>query len=149
VQNGDEKIKGRPQNQRKPVRTKDSLADALSNAILANEGAFEDYEFARVNKLGTRSVRLSEFNKSLDGRLKAERAYREEMEIRGVLVPKQQIVEMARRCMETVLRRLNKLPQEQGPQCNPQEPLMAVKILEREVDEIKAAGQIALNDLQS
>lgn len=129
---------------RKLKSSGDSLYDALQAAILVHEGAFEDYELARLDSSGSRSARLSEHNKALEARLKAEEAYRKESERRGILVPKAEIIEMARRCIDAVLRRLRKLPQEQGPQCNPSEPLMAVKILEREVGEIISAGQRAL-----
>jgi hypothetical protein len=127
-----------------PSRSGDSLLDALNNSIAVADAAFEDYQLARQNPELNRSARLSEHNKAIDARLKAEEAYRKEQERRGILVPKAEITEMVRRCIDAVLRRLRKLPQEQGPQCNPSEPLMAVKILEREVNDIIASGQRAL-----
>lgn len=134
---------------RKLERTGDSLADALNAAILAHEGAFDDYEHARVHGLSTRSARLSEHNKALQGRLNAETAYREEMERRKVLVNKQQVTEQSRRCLDSVLRRLKKLAQEVGPQCNPQDPINATALLQKKVDEILKAGHDALLQLQS
>lgn len=145
----DEKWKGRPMKAHRPAKTGDSLQDALNNAIAVADGAFIAYEAARINHSVTQSIRLSEHSKALDARLKAEKAYREELVRRQALVPKSEIVDRCRRCMETVLRRLKKLPQEQGPQCNPENALMAVTILEREVNEIINSGHNALNDLQS
>jgi hypothetical protein len=139
--------KGRPPKARKPSQTGDSLQDALNNSIAVADGAFEDYEYARVNKLASRSIRLSEHNKAIDSRLKAEKAYREELERRGILVNKHEITEKIRRCMDAVLKHLKRLPQESGPQCNPQDPIMALTILQRAVDEILLTGQKALHDL--
>lgn len=141
--------KGRKRTARKPSQTNDSLLDALKNAIAVSDGAFLDYEDARVNRLATRSIRLSEHNKAVDMRLKAEKAYREELERRKLLVPIQEAMDICRRTMEPVLRRLKKIPQEVGPQCNPQDPLMAVKILEAEINSVIAVGRKALNALKS
>lgn len=140
-------IRGRPMKVPKPSKTGDSLLDALNNTVTVADAAFKAYHYAMTKGLSTQSARLSEHNKAIDGRLRAEKAYREEQERRNLLVPKGVITDMCRRCMESVLRRLRKLPNEQGPQCNPQEPLMAVRILEREVNEIIAAGQSALATL--
>ncbi len=139
--------RGRPVKPQAPSKTGDSLRDALENTIMCADAAFKAYQKAVSQNLSTQSVRLSEHNKAIDARLKAEKMYREEMERRGVLVLKSTITDMCRRCMDTVLRRLRKLPSEAGPQCNQHEPLMAVKILEREVNEIIASGQKALNDI--
>jgi hypothetical protein len=143
------KGKGRPQKAKKPSQTGDSLQDALNNAIAVADGAFEDYEYARVNKLASRSIRLSEHSKALDSRLKGEKAYREEVERRKLLVNKHEITDMARRSIEAVLRRLKKLPDEQGPQCNPKNPLVARGILQNEVNAIISVGRKAIDALQS
>lgn len=143
------KTRGRPKIAKQPSRTGDSLLDALLNSIAVADGAFEDYEYARVNKLGSRSVRLSEHNKAIDSRLKAEKAYREELERRRLIIPISEATDMCRRTMEPVLRRLKKLAQEAGPQCNPQDPLKAVKILESEVNAIIATGRRALDAIKS
>lgn len=140
--------KGKKQKTRKPARTSDSLHDALQNAIKVSEGAFEDYENARVNKLATRSIRLAEHSRAVDMRLKAEKAYREELERRKLLVPIQDAIDMCRRTMDPVLRRLKKIPQEVGPQCNPQEALKAVSILELEINNVISIGRKALDAIQ-
>jgi hypothetical protein len=43
--------KGRPQKKREPAKTGDSLIDALKNTIAVADGAFEDYEHARIKPL--------------------------------------------------------------------------------------------------
>ena len=139
--------KGRPPKPKKPSNTGDSLLDALNNTITVADDAFMAYQRAVAGNLSTQSARLSEHNKAVEARLKAEKLYREELERRNILVPKAVILESCRRCLDAVLRRLKKLPMEQGPQCNPQEPLMATTILEREINEIIAVGQKALKGL--
>jgi len=140
--------RGRPKAVRTPSKTGDSLLDALNNAIAVSDGAFEEYELARAGKLPTRSARMSEHSKALEARLKTEKAYREEMERRCLLVEKSAITEKVRRSLEPALRRLNKLASECGPQCNEQEPLKAVTILQRAVDEIKSAFHNAITAAQ-
>jgi len=136
---------GRPQKPKKPAKTGDSLLDALNNAIVVADGAFVDYEHARVNNSPSRSARLSEHNKALDQRFKAEKAYREEMERRNILVEERVIMDKARRIIDAILSRVKKLPVEQGPQCNPLDPLLATKILQKAVDAIMKSGAQAIN----
>ncbi len=78
----------------------------------------------------------------------AETSYREEMERRGLLVDKGAIIELTRRVMDSVQRRLKKLPQERGPECSPENPLVAVGILETEVNSIIETGRKALDAIQ-
>jgi len=131
-----------------PPKTGDSLKDALNNAVFVADRAFEEYLVACENKLSTIPLRLSEHSKALDARLKAERAYREEMERRGVLAEKGKILDAARGAIEEVLRRLNRLPEEAGQQCNPDNPMLATKILEREVKSLILAGKKHLDGLR-
>lgn len=56
---------------------------------------------------------------TLKNRFMAERMAREELERRKVLVNKQHIVDYCRRLLDAVLKRLRRLPDETGPQCNP------------------------------
>ena len=90
---------------------------------------------------------ISIHSRSLLLYFKAESAYRAELERCGVLVNKDVITEHCRRCLGAVLKHLKRLPQESGPQCNPNEPHFAFTILQREVDEILLTGQKALTDL--
>lgn len=142
-----EPVRGRPPKTIPPSKSGDSLLDALNNSIACSDAAFKAYQKAAAGNLSTQSVRLSEHSKATQARLQCEKSYREEQERRGVLVVKNEIVERCRRSMEAVLRRLNKLPGESGPQCNEQEPLKAVTILQRAVNEIKQAAQAAFHDL--
>ena len=142
--------KGRPTKpgaRSKPAKTDDSLRDALQNTITIADNAFEAYEDARLAESSAMSARLSEHNKAIDCRLRAERQYREEQERRGLLVLKSEITEICRRCMEAVLTRLKKLPNERGPQSNSPDSLRAVRILEAEVNSIIAIGREAINAL--
>lgn len=73
---------------------------------------------------------------------------RQEQERRKVPVNKQHILDYCRRCMEAVIKRLRRWPDESGPQCNPQNPVMGYEVLKRAVDAVLEAGQNALGDLQ-
>lgn len=131
-----------------PPKTGDSLQDALNNAVHVADRAYEEYLFASENRLSTMPLRLSEHSKALDARLKAEKAFREEQERRGNLVNKSQILEVSRKGIEAMLRRLKRLAQEAGPQCNPENPLLATRILDREVRSIIAAGKKEVDGLR-
>ena len=138
--------KGRPRTPPKPSQTGDSLLDALRNAIAISDWAFRAYVEADDR---SKSARLSEHNKALATRLSAEKAYREEQERREILVMKTEITDRCRRGMEAVLRRLNKMPMETGPQANPGDPLMARSVIQKAVDEIKRAAQNAMADMDA
>ena len=139
--------RGRPRAMSQPADTGDSLEDSLKDAITIEKDAFRAYQDALSRETKTTSIRLSEFNKAHRGRMDSERLYREELERRGILVNKQVMADKIRRCMEPMIRRLRKLPTEAGPQCNEQDPLRAVTILQQMVDEILVAGQEGLRDL--
>lgn len=148
VEAGETKKRGRPVAPRPPKRSGDSLRDALDNAITVQERAFVEVDKAIVSGANNTSAMLAVHTKALEARFMAEKSYREEMERRGLLVEKSVIIELARRTMDAVLRRLKKLPQEKGPECNPQNALMAVGILEAEVNSIIATGRKALDAIQ-
>lgn len=139
---------GRPRSLPEPSKTGDSLLDALNNAIYTADMAYVAYRDAVLTESPTMAARLSESSKATQVRIVVEKAYREEQERRGVLVPRPIIIERCRKGMESVLRMLNKLPSEQGPQCNPDNPIMAMKVLQRKVDEIKVATQAAIRGLE-
>lgn len=138
---------GRPRALPEPSKTGDSLLDALNNAIYTADMAYIAYRDAVLTESPTMAARLSESSKATQVRIVVEKAYREEQERRSVLVPKPIIIERCRKGMEAVLKMLNKLPSEQGPQCNPDNPIMAMKVLQRKVDEIKIATQAAIGGL--
>jgi hypothetical protein len=139
------KKRGRPIKPKQPHRTGDSLMDALNNAITIQERAFEQAEKAMISESSSTSSLLHVHTKALEARFMAETAYREEMERRGLVVEKAIIVEMTRRTMEPVLRRLRRLPQERGPECNDApNAIAAVGILQKEVNSIIAIGRKAL-----
>ena len=142
------KGKGRPKKPAQLHETGDTLLDALNATIVIQKEAFRMVTEAMAGKdIGNISPLLSVHTKSVESRLKAETAYREELERRSVLVNKQEITDRCRKCLDAVLRSIRKLPSEQGPQCNEQDPLKSVRILERAVNAIIATGQEALGDL--
>lgn len=141
------KPRGRPMIPKKPSKTGDSLLDALNNAITVSDRAFEVFEKAVCgHKIGAMSTLLSVHNKAAEARVKLEKAYREEQERRGILVDKQVMLEICRRTMEPVLRRLKKLGSETGPECIGDDPLKSVKIIDIAVAKIIAIGRQALED---
>lgn len=131
----------------KPADTGDSLMDVLQDCITVHKAAFMAYQFAASQGLNSTSARLSEFNKAAQNRLEAEKAYREELERRGVLVLKTDITERCKRSIEAIVRLIKKQPGELGPQCNETDPMKAVKILQRAADEVLKAGSQALRGL--
>jgi hypothetical protein len=136
--------RGRPRKKSAPADTGDTLKDSLMDAIRISKDAFLAYQDADLNE---KSPRLSEFNKALNGRQVAERLYREELQARSILVPRAAIVESCRRAMDVMLRRLKKLPNETGPQCEGQEAVNIVTILQKAVNDILVSGQRAMNEL--
>jgi len=144
----EEKTKGRPKAITASSNTGDGLLDALNDARTVQKDAFSSYQEAVSADRSTRASRLSEHNKALDQLFKAEKAYREEQERRGILATKAVVFDAARRAMNNMMAGLRKLPQEAGPQCNELEPLKSMKILQRAVDEILTKGANALRDLK-
>ena len=138
---------GRPKAAVAPSNTGDSLLDALNNTVATADMAFMAYKDALLSESPTSAARLSDHSKATQAMLQCNKFYREEQERRSNLVPKQVIIEGCRKAMEVVLRMLNKLPSEQGPQCNPENPIMAMKVLQRKVDEIKVATQAAISTM--
>jgi hypothetical protein len=128
------------------AKTGDSLLDALNNTIAVAAAAYENFQAAIGNPMEQGSA-LALHNHAIDQQFKAEKAYREEQERRGILVPQQQIIERCRHAMDQVLRALKKLPTESGPHCNPTNALLAKNILERAVNKIIAVGFGAMRDI--
>jgi len=126
----------------------DSMLDALNQIKYAREAAFELFLDAKnAGDLAAISPLIALHTRTVMTYFKAESAYRAELERRGVLVNKYEITEHCRRCLDAVLKRPKKLPQESGPQCNPGDPLLALKILHRAVDEVIATGRNVLQEL--
>lgn len=143
--------------QRKPRRlrksanlqsTGDSQLDALNRINSTREAAFELFEDAKnTGNIAAISPLIALHSRIVMTYFRAESAYRAELERRGVLVNVHVITEKVRRCMEAVLKRLKRLPHESGPQCNPQDAMLAFNVLQRAVDDILLTGQQALRDL--
>lgn len=132
-----------------PSKSGDSLLDALNSMIVVSDYAFTKFMHAAQNNLSTASVRLSEYTRALAARIQAEKACRVEQEHRGILVNKAAVYQTARVAIMAVMRRLERLPVEVGPQCNPGNPLQATTILERAVNDVRMAGARAIDDLRA
>ena len=138
----------RLRSQVEPSNTGNTLEDALADSITMNKCAFALFEEARAaGDDGRLSHYIRIYSASLQLRLKAEKMAREEMERRKVLVNMEEARAVCRRCLNSVLKHLRRLPQESGPQCNPQDAMMAYNVLQRAVNEILLTGQQALTDL--
>jgi len=118
----------------------DALFSAIDNSEEANRLLKEAMIEGRVSQI---SARLSVHNKALETRFKAERLYREELERRGILIPLAQANDNARKIFEVIITRLNALPQNCAPRCNPNDPHRAMGILEDAVAGIMAAAHKA------
>lgn len=142
-----QKKRGRPRNPPKLSKTGDALTDILKNAMARAEVAHHAYTSAALANESNQAVLLSNSTKADEAVARIERMAREEQERRGILVNKHEAAAMVRRFVDAMIRRLRRLPDECGPQCNEQEPLRAVKILQATVDEILQAGQEAISGI--
>lgn len=132
-----------------PSNTGDSLLDALNNSIAVSNVAYLKFVQASEANSPQLSARLSDHSRAVDARLKAEKAYTDEQERRGTLVDKAEVLQTARQSVEAVLRRLKRLPNEVGPQCNPENPLLATKILAREIAAVISTGAKEVHGIRS
>jgi hypothetical protein len=135
-------FKDKPDRYRLP--SENSLDGALANAIEANEESFRLLKEAMIegrdNKIG---VRLAVFNKALEGRFRAEEAYREEKERRSILIELSKAQDWARKAFDVILSRLATLPQNMASRVNPLNPHHAMDLLEAECTEILADAEQA------
>ncbi len=121
-----------------------SLDDALFAAIQVSDEAWRLLQEAMIEGKDSQiSARLSVHNKALETRFKAERLYREELERRRILIPLAEAQDTARRIFGIIIARLNALPQNCAPRCNPNDPHRAMGILEDAVAGIMAAAHKA------
>ena len=121
-----------------------SLDDALFAAIQVSDEAWRLLQEAMIEGKDSQiSARISVHNKALMARFDAERLYREEFERRSVLIPLAVANDNARKIFEVIIARLNALPQNCAPRCNPNDPHRAMGILEDAVAGIMAAAHKA------
>jgi len=133
---------GRPKLVEGPARTGDSLHDALLNAIMVSDKAYEFVQKAMVSENDPRlSIRLAIHSKALDTRFDAEKRYREESERRGQLIDFNKASETFRRGFDFILSRMRKIPQTHAARCNPQNPTMALGVLENAISSLVEAAQ--------
>jgi len=122
-------------------RTGDTLWDALQSTILVQEQAFEMVQDAIASRdAWNMTTLLGVHNKAVEARMKAEEAYREELERRNVLVPWNEATELMRKGLDVILNRLRRLPQK-AQACNTSQPLIAFEVLQEESESIIAAAR--------
>jgi hypothetical protein len=118
-----------------------SLDDALFAAIQVSDEAWRLLQEAMIEGKNSQiSACISIHTRALMARFDAERLYREELERRSVLIPLAVANNNARKIFEIIIARLNALPQNCAPRCNPNDPHRAMGILEDAVAGIMAAA---------
>jgi len=132
-----------------PPKSGDSLRDALDGIIMVSDYAFTKFIDASENNTYEAGSRLSEYVRALTARTNMEEAYRKELQVRKVLINKAEAFQTSRQAIEAVLKRLKRMPVELGPQCNPQEPLLSTKIMQKAVDEIIFTGNKEVNAIRA
>jgi hypothetical protein len=116
-----------------------SLEYALHCARLAEEMASTLLREAIGEQRDSKIVaRLAIYNKSLEGRLKAEKWYREEVEHRQNLIALEDARLLACKGLNIIISNLAALPEKVGPACNPQGPAQAIAVLKAECANIIA-----------
>lgn len=126
----------------KPVTGDGTLEAALKATVRVAEQAEGLVMSAmKSNSLPDIPPLLSIHNKAIDQRFAAERAYREEMEKQGMLIPRIAGTEMWVQGFMVFINKLKRLPQNKAQLANPQAPLVAFGVLEDAVNEIMEAAQ--------
>jgi len=125
-----------------PRLPSDSLEHAVDCSRLAEEMAAallrEAIEERRDSKIVTR---LATYNKSLEGRLKAEKWYREEVEHRQNLIAMEDARLVACKGLNVIISNLVALPERVGPACNPEASAQAIAVLKAECANIIVDAQ--------
>jgi hypothetical protein len=86
-------------------------------------------------------ARLAVYNKSLEGRLKAEEWYRSEVEHRRNLILMEGARLLACKGLNVIISNLVALPEKVGAACNPESPVQAIAILKPECTNIIVDAQ--------
>lgn len=116
-----------------------SLEYALSCARLAEEMASTLLREAIQERRDSKIVaRLAIYNKSAEGRLKAEKWYREEVEHRQNLIAMEHARLLACKGLNIIISNLAALPEKVGRACNPEAAAQAIAVLRAECANIIA-----------
>jgi hypothetical protein len=125
--------------------SENTLEDALINA---RQAANEAWRLLRESMIEGRAskiqVLLNIHNKAVEAHLRAESAYREELERRRILIPLAEAMEITRRAFDVIVQRLKTLPQNVSVRCSLTNPDTALTVLEDECASILKAAQQAL-----
>jgi len=131
-----------------PLKTGDTVTDTLNQVVYMTDLASDKVLEAMRGNSPAVSARMIEYCRMVEAKLKVEKASREELVRRGTLINQFDILATCRAALESVLKRLRRVPIELGPQCNPTNPLESTKILEREMNSIMTAAAKVIRDLK-
>jgi len=128
-----------------PVRSLNltSLKDSLNAAIQVEQEAHRLVADAQRNceKTSILEARIRAYNNARDGRFNAERAFREEMERQNVLVPLDEAKALGRKGYDVMIPALRAVGSRIAPDCNPQDPLLAKRLIDAEIEAIIAQAR--------
>jgi len=125
--------------------SKGSLEDILLNARRAAHEAWRLlHESIIEGKKSKIQVLLNIHNKAVEAQLRAESAYRDELERRKILIPLSEAQLLVRKVVGVIVSRLNALPQNVAARCNLTDPRTTMTILEEECAVILKDAQQAI-----
>lgn len=117
-------------------RVLDSLQASLRGAISVEEASLKLVDTAMLNGGKNLESLIRAYNHARDGRMDSEKRVREELQLREVLVPMAVAKKIGRRGYDAILPLLRALPKVAAPLVNPEDPVGAAAILQREVEGI-------------
>jgi hypothetical protein len=133
---------GNEPEQPEQARGDGSLESALKATVRVAEQAESLVLGAmRQNSIPEIPPLLSIHTKAIEARFSAERAYREEMERRGQLIDYTKATAEFRRGFDFLLIRARRIPQAQAPRCNPENPMLALGVLETAINSLIEEAQ--------
>lgn len=124
-----------------PATPKIASLNALESSLKA---AIQMEEIAHRNALALKTeAAIRAYNNARDGRFEAERAFREEMERRRILVPLDEAKQLGRKGWDVMLPALRALGSRVGGDANPVDAVRAAGVIDREVEGIIAQAEAA------
>jgi hypothetical protein len=122
---------------------------ALNTAVMNSRRAADEvwrllHESMIEGRPSKIQVLVNIHNKAVEAHLKAESAYREELERQRILIPLSEAKSMVSRVVGVIVSRLSTLPQNMAARCNLIDPQMTLSILEDECVAILKDAQRAL-----
>lgn len=133
----EETSKSPPESSLPKVADLSSLESSVAAAVEMEEAAFTNAKAAKTE------AAIRAYNNARDGRFAAERAYREEMERRGILVPMEEAKSLGRKGYDVMLPALRSLGSRIGGTVNPSDAVRAADVIDREITAIIAQAEAA------